>query len=45
MASRYGIKLPSGARFTLLYDKDQSKRELLEKLILKKWTGYCLKNW
>lgn len=24
---------------------DQSKAELLEKLILKAWTNYCLKNW
>lgn len=32
-------------KFTLLYDQEQSKAELIELLILKPWQGYCLKNW
>lgn len=32
-------------KFTLLYDQEQSKAELIERLILKPWQGYCLKNW
>ena len=32
-------------KFTLLYDQEQSKAELVERLILKPWQGYCLKNW
>lgn len=32
-------------KFTLIYNEEQSKAELIERLILKPWTGYCLKNW
>lgn len=32
-------------KFTLLYDLEQSKAELIERLILKPWQEYCLKNW
>lgn len=45
MATRYNITLPNGNRFTLLYNQEQEKVELIKELILKPWTGYCLKNW
>ena len=45
MATRYNITLPNGNRFTLLYNQEQEKVELINELILKPWTGYCLKNW
>ena len=32
-------------KFTLLYNQEQSKAELIDRLILKPWAGYCLKNW
>ena len=32
-------------KFTLLYDEEQSKAELIERLILKPWAAYCLNNW
>ena len=42
MATRYNITLPNGNRFTLLYNQEQEKVELINELILKPWTGYCL---
>lgn len=45
MATRFNITLPNGVRFTLLYNEEQSKRSLLEDLILKPWAGYCHENW
>lgn len=32
-------------RFTLFYNPEQSKAELIERLILKPWADYCLRNW
>lgn len=32
-------------KFTLLYNPEQSKAELIEQLILKPWADYCLRNW
>ena len=32
-------------KFTLLYNPEQSKAELIEQLILKHWADYCLRNW
>ena len=32
-------------KFTLLYNSEQSKAELIEQLILKSWADYCLRNW
>lgn len=32
-------------KFTLIYSEEQDKADLIERLILKPWTGYCLKNW
>ena len=32
-------------KFTLLYNEEQNKADLIDQMILKPWTGYCLKNW
>lgn len=37
----FRINEPNGNKFTLLYDKDDNKVELLDNLLLKKWEDYC----
>ncbi len=33
MATRFGITLPNNVKLTLIYDKDQSKVDLLDKMV------------
>ena len=37
--------MPSGERKPIYYNETQSKRQIVEDVLLRPWTQYCLRHW